>query len=260
MPAAGQLVDRGPEQPRDGVRCGDEAAPQQRAAAGRQQTLGQQVVAPREPLPGPLVRRGVAAADRGYGRAGLGQAERDALPRQRVDVPGRVADQEHPPRDPPAGPLPQRPSPQHLRGRRARQPLAQRREAGKQVVVVATTVDEHRHSDAVVGDRSHVGLGARRPVHLHEGCPRRHREVPPQPEAPAPAPRTLEPDQAPHGRVQAVGRDHVPRPLTVHQHAVGVLGHGAHGRAVRRAPPHGLRRRTGRRAERSGVRRVRARP
>ena len=89
---------------------------------------------------------------------------------------------------------------------------------------------EDGHADEVVVDRGHVGLGARRPVHLDVRRPRRLLHVAAQPEAAPAGDGHVEPDEAAHRRVQAVGGDEVPGRLSVDEQVVaGVVdtGHGA---------------------------------
>ena len=125
---------------------------------------------------------GVVGDHAGHGRAGVGQPQGDALAGEGVDVAAGVADQQGPAGHPAAGPLPQRTGAHHL-GALPGQPLAQHRELAQHLVEGRAAVGEHGDPDEVVGDRGHVGLRARRPVHLHEGGPRRLPDVAAQAEA-----------------------------------------------------------------------------
>ena len=162
-----QLVDRGAEEPGQPVGRGHERPPQHRSGRWRPAArLGQQRVCRQdEPSPGPFVATpGRRRATRRHGRPGLGEAERDALAGQRVDVAGGVADQQHPAGDPArgtrcrSGPAPstrERPAP--------RQPLAPAR--GSCASRSSKSAAGRRPSTATPtrssADRRHVGLAPR---------------------------------------------------------------------------------------------------
>ena len=94
---------------------------------------------------------------------------------------------------------------------------------GEQVVERRLPLGEDRDADQVVGDRGHVGLRPRGPVHLDVRRPRRHRDVAPQPEPAVPAGGQVETEAAADRRVQAVGRDEVAEPLAVDEDVVAAV-------------------------------------
>ena len=177
--------------------------------------MGEQLVAAAELLVRRFVLLRATGHDRVHRRPRLGQAERDALAGQRVDVAGGVADEQHPAERACGRALAQRPGALGPRERPAAQPLLEQRVLGEQLVERRLPLGQHRDPDQLVGDRRHVGLRPRGPVHLDERRPRRHLDVHPQPE-PAPAlGRPVEAEHPAHRRVQAVGGDEVAGGLVV---------------------------------------------
>ena len=180
-----------------------------------------------------LVVLHAAVPDRLHGGPRLGEPERDALAGERVDVAGRVADQEHPALGAAPRTLPQRAGAPDPLPRHAGQPLGEQPVLGEQLRERPGPVGEDRDADQVVTDRGHVGLGPAGPVHLDVGRPRRHRDVAAQPEPAVPSGRELQPQEAAGRRVQAVGGDEVGGRLAVDQHVVVAVLHLLHRAATR---------------------------
>ena len=160
-----------------------------------QQPVGEQLVPPAQPAPrrarsAPGVRR-----DRRHGGPGLGQPERDALAGQRVDVAGRVADEQHPPGDPAPGPLAQRPGAAHrvaLPARAARRARGSPPSCSSNGRALPVSTATPTRSSA---DRRHVRLAGRRPVDLDEVRPRRDARVAAQAVAARPCAGDLQAEQ-----------------------------------------------------------------
>ena len=166
------------------------------------------------------------------GGGGLRQAHPEPLAGEGVDIPGRSADQPHPAGGAPRRALPQRAgAAQRARGLGAPQPVGELGKGRQGAGVVGVGRPEDGDPDDVVGHGRDVGLDAPTPVHLDEIGPRCDVEVLTQPEPPPvvgavptpgkPVHRSVEPDDATHGRVQPVapeqparanpgGRDRVP--------------------------------------------------
>ena len=164
--ACAQLVDGGRAKTRGSRGGGGHDPAAQRPAPGRdQQGVGEQRRG--------AGRAGARPARSGSGRRrrsprprprGLGQAERDALAGQRVDVARGVADQQHPARArvrSTAGAAVRRRAPGSAAD--AVEPLAQRGNSPSSSSKDAAPLGQHRDADQVVGDRRHVGLARSRP-------------------------------------------------------------------------------------------------
>ena len=163
----------------------DDRRPQRLVLRREEHRPGECAVAPGRVAPHPFVALGPVggdALDRGGRR---GHAEGDALPRQRVHVAGRVADEEHPAGRAPGDVLLQRSRAEDTRGRfRPRQPRRERGERREPPGVARPPdVGEDRDAHLARADRGDVRLRARRPVHLDQVGPRLDDVVAAQPVA-----------------------------------------------------------------------------
>ena len=184
--------------------------------------MGQPAVASGEPSPLPFVGPEVPAGHCPHSRWRLRERQRDALAGQRVDVAGRIADEQYPAGGTRGRDLAERARPAHRSGRPGPgQPLSQLRKVGKVVVVRSADGGEQDDAHEIVGHGGHVCLRLAGPVHLDVVPPGGEGVMAPQPVPPKVARMPpIEAQGMADRRVQAVGRDEVTGANTVGHHAV----------------------------------------
>jgi len=152
-----------------------------RTCARLQEGRSEHPIAPGQPAPSAVVLVGPIAQHAVHQQLGGAERQPHALPGERVDISGRVADQQRPARHTGAHSLPQW----------SRRPVLTMGVAGNAIAELAegfeVTVEapaggaEDRDPDAIVGHRRHICLSASRPVHLDRIGPRRDLEMPTDP-------------------------------------------------------------------------------
>ena len=197
------------------------------APGAREQGPGEQLVPAAEPPVRRLVLPRAAGDDRLDRGARLGQAERDALAGQRVDVAGGVADQQHPARTrrSSAGAAARPRGSARAGGRPSRSPSSGSSRAARRTAPAARSAPRRRP-----GRRR---PGSRRPRARRPSAPRRTASTAriatctrsPNRRRPG---RPVQPEHPAHRRVQPVGGDEVAGRLAVDEHVAAAVLDLAH--------------------------------